>query len=89
VVAVSLKKVIALLDGRLATAGDDLGSVLLDTLTEAKVDQAELVTIYYGADLSSMQANQLADEVRKTWSEQEVEVVEGGQPHYQIILSVE
>jgi DAK2 domain fusion protein YloV len=88
-VQVEQGQVIALLDGRLATAGDDLGSVLLDTLTEAKVDQAELVTIYYGADLSSMQANQLADEVRKTWSEQEVEVVEGGQPHYQIILSVE
>jgi DAK2 domain fusion protein YloV len=88
-VQVEQGQVIGVLNGRLATAGDDLGAVLHQTLSEAKVDQAELITIYYGADLTAMQANQLAEDVRETWSEQDVEVVEGGQPHYQIILSVE
>jgi dihydroxyacetone kinase-like predicted kinase len=50
---------------------------------------AELITLYYGADLTAEIANQLADNIRQKWSEQEVEVIEGDQPHYQLILSIE
>ncbi|NIS80034.1 MAG: DAK2 domain-containing protein [Anaerolineales bacterium] len=82
-------QVIALLNGRLASSGDSLEQVLLKTISSAIEEEAELITLYYGADLSAMQANQLADNVRKTYTKQEVEVVEGDQPHYQIILSIE
>jgi dihydroxyacetone kinase-like predicted kinase len=53
------------------------------------VDHSELITLYYGEDLSIMVANKIADVVRERWPELEVELVEGGQPHYQIIFSVE
>jgi hypothetical protein len=35
------------------------------------------------------EANRIADAVRKFYVNQEVEVQEGGQPHYQFIVSVE
>jgi DAK2 domain fusion protein YloV len=88
-VRVNQGQVICLLDGRLATAGDDLDEVLLETLKKAKVEQSELITLYYGIDLTAMQANQLADLIRQRWPQQEVEVVEGGQPHYHLIMSIE
>ncbi len=88
-VKVAEGQVIGLLDGRLAAAGDDLDKTLLDVLRQAEPENAELITLYFGADLSAKDAEGLADHVRKTYSDKEVEVVQGGQPHYQIILSVE
>jgi DAK2 domain fusion protein YloV len=82
-------QVIGLLNGRLTVSGNDLGDCLFNILKKSNIDDAELVTIYYGADLSAMHANQLVDRVRERWPNQEVELVDGGQPHYQIILSVE
>jgi DAK2 domain fusion protein YloV len=88
-VRVNQGQVISLLDGHLATAGDALDEVLLETLRKANVEQSELITLYYGLDLTAMQANQLADLIRQRWPQQEVEVVEGGQPHYHLIMSIE
>lgn len=80
---------IGLADGRLAIAGEDLEGILLALLEKMGAVDGELITIYYGEDLSVRQANALADRVREKFPGQEVEVVEGGQPHYQLILSVE
>ncbi|KPK95311.1 MAG: hypothetical protein AMJ88_01360 [Anaerolineae bacterium SM23_ 63] len=82
-------QVICLLDGQLAYAGDNLEEVLLETLKKANVQQAELITLYYGADLTPMQANQFADNLRQRWPQQEVEVIDGGQHHYHLIVSIE
>ena len=82
-------QVIGLLDGKLAVSGDELGEVLFDILRLCDADKMELITLYYGEDFSAFQANQLADSVRERWTDQDVEVVEGGQPYYQLILSVE
>lgn len=82
-------QVIGLLDGRLVASGDDLEGTLLQTLRAAEIEETELITLYYGCDLNAKQANLLADIIRRTWSDKEVEVVDGGQPHYQMILSIE
>jgi dihydroxyacetone kinase-like predicted kinase len=58
-------------------------------LAMCDADQSELVTLYYGEDLSIMLANTITDIVRERWPNLEVELVEGGQPHYQLIFSVE
>jgi hypothetical protein len=88
-VAVEQGQVIGLLNDRLATAGDNLTQVLMAVLEKADADEAELITLYSGCDLPSMRANQIADEVRAKWPRQEVELVEGGQPHYHLIVSIE
>lgn len=82
-------QVICLLDGHLAHAGNNLEEVLLETLKKANVEQSELITLYYGADLTPMQANQFADNLRQRWPQQEVEVIDGGQHHYHLIVSIE
>jgi dihydroxyacetone kinase-like predicted kinase len=39
--------------------------------------------------MTHAEANRLADTIRHKYSGQEVEVQEGGQPHYQFIIAVE
>ncbi len=88
-VSVREGQVIGLLNGKLTTAGDELDETLLNLLELCSAGQAELITFYYGEDLSAIQANTLADVVRENYPDVEVELVEGNQPHYHIILSVE
>jgi len=49
----------------------------------------EIITLYYGESITADEAQQLADEITGHYPEQEIEVVDGGQPHYHYILSAE
>jgi DAK2 domain fusion protein YloV len=82
-------QIIALLNGKLAVAGDDIQKVVEEGLALAKAEEMELITFYHGEDLKARQANDIADNLRQTYPNQEIEVVEGCQPHYQIIMSIE
>ena len=80
---------IGLHNGDLVVTGKNLEEALLNLLGKMKADSHELITLYWGEDLSPSQANQLADKVRVEYPAQQVEMYEGGQPHYFLILSVE
>jgi dihydroxyacetone kinase-like predicted kinase len=80
---------IALLNGRLAVSGDSIEEVLIQALEKLELEDSELVTFYYGEDLQVSQANHLSDNVRERWDHLEIELHEGGQPHYHLIISVE
>jgi len=82
-------QVIALLDDKLVCACDDLSEATLSLLRQAEAEGAELITLYYGAGLSHSEASTIADLVRQTYSAQELQLVHGGQPHYDLIVSVE
>jgi dihydroxyacetone kinase-like predicted kinase len=82
-------QVIGLLNGKLAVSGDEITDSLIEMLKICDTDQSELITLYYGEDLSIMFANKITDIVRERWPNLEVELIEGGQPHYQLIFSVE
>lgn len=80
---------IGLLDDKLAAAGDDVEAVVRDLLVRAGAEKAERVTIYYGSDASLRQAKALVESLIGQFGAAEFEVVEGGQPLYPYILSVE
>ncbi len=88
-VHVSEGQVIGLHNGTLVVSGENFETTLLALLEDMQAMQHELITLYYGSDLTPAQANQIADEVRKRYTSLEVELHEGGQPHYPFILSVE
>ena len=52
-------------------------------------DDAELISIYYGSDVTEEDANALANAVEAVYPDVDVEVNYGGQPIYYYILSVE
>lgn len=88
-VAVRQGQAIGLLNGKLAVAADDPEQAVLRILERLDLTSAELVTLYYGTDIGLKQANHVADRIRQAHPALEVELVEGGQPHYQFIFSVE
>ena len=58
-------------------------------LEKAAAAEHELITLYYGEDFSQSDANRIVDLVRVAYPSQEIELQDGGQPHYQFIISVE
>lgn len=82
-------QIIGLLNGKLVIASDDLKDTTLGLLKKAHTDHFELITLFYGSDVSRMEVDTIADSIRKKFPHQEIEVQEGGQPHYQFIISIE
>jgi DAK2 domain fusion protein YloV len=88
-VRVEQGQVIALLDGKLVCSAKTVEEGCLCMLDKAKAGEHELITLFYGEDLSGTEANHIADKVREAYPGQEIEIQEGDQPHYQLIISVE
>ena len=82
-------QVIALLDGKLVCSAKSVEESCMCLLENAKADEHELITLFFGEDLSLTEANRISDKVREAYPGQEIEVQDGGQPHYQFIISVE
>ena len=82
-------QVITLLDGKLVASAETVESGMLALLEKANAEEHEIVTLFFGEDMPHVEANRIADVIRVKYSNLEVEVQEGGQPHYQFILSIE
>jgi len=83
------KQPLGLLDGDVVAVGDDLTDAIEKTLARLDLDNFEVVTIYYGADTQAEDAERVAAGIREKHSNLQVEVVRGGQPYYNYIISVE
>ncbi|MFI5273514.1 MAG: DAK2 domain-containing protein [Ktedonobacterales bacterium] len=81
--------VIGLINGHLVTAGDDLGVIVCDTLTRMQAGQYEILTVYYGGNVTASDAEAMAARIKAQFPAQEVEIQEGGQPFYAYIISAE
>jgi len=80
---------VALCDNELVGAGQHYDDVTLAGLAGAVNDAHEVVTIYYGQESSQEQAEMLADKINRRFPELDVELYDGGQPHYYYIISLE
>ncbi len=80
---------IGLIDGNLAIAGKDMQRVIRDTLEHMDIERFEIVTLYFGEDASEAEAEATARRIKEQYSQLEIEVVSGGQPHYAYIISAE
>jgi dihydroxyacetone kinase-like predicted kinase len=81
--------VIGLHNGALVVAGAGEEAVAWDLLKRMHAGDREIVTIYYGQDKSAQAANAFAARVRDEYPDQEVEVIDGGQPFYAYLISAE
>ncbi len=88
-VSVESGQVIALLDGKLVLSAASIEEAVMGLLEKAEAASHELITFYYGQDLSRNEAFRIADAAREKYSSQEIEVQDGGQPHYPFLISVE
>jgi DAK2 domain fusion protein YloV len=82
------KQLIGFLDGDLVAVSDKVTEVVNQVLARLDLDEVEVITIYYGADTKSAEAERVSATIREQHPHLEVEVVQGGQPHYNYIISI-
>ncbi|MGC9396904.1 MAG: DAK2 domain-containing protein [Anaerolineae bacterium] len=80
---------IGLLDSELVVDTESFDEAVFWLLAGAETEDCELVTVYYGEGVDASQAESLVERLTETYPELEFEVIEGGQPHYPYIISVE
>jgi DAK2 domain fusion protein YloV len=88
-VAVQQGQIIALHNGKLVLAASSLEDACLGFLEKAHADHFELITLFYGAGVTGPEVNHIVDFIHSAYPNQTVENHEGGQPHYQFIISIE
>jgi hypothetical protein len=86
---ITKKQAIGLLDGELLAAGNNTIDVLKKMLNKLDLKKSEIITIYYGTDTGPDEAEQISASIREQYPQLQVEVVRGGQPHYNYIVSIE
>jgi len=87
--SVAVGDVIGLQDGALTVKGDEIDATALELLAHMHVEDAEFITIYHGGTITAAEARHFADQVQAIYPDQEIELIFGGQPYYQYILSTE
>ncbi len=80
---------IGLAEGDLIKTGNDISEVLEDLLKNIIEGEGRLVTLYSGETLDISQAEELAEKMGLKFGAQDFEVQYGGQPVYDLIISVE
>jgi DAK2 domain fusion protein YloV len=83
------KQAIGLLDGELVAHGNNTVEVLNEVLARLNLGEAEVITIYHGADTEPAEAERVSSAIREQNPHLQIEIVHGGQPHYNYIVSVE
>ncbi len=88
-VSVREGQLIGLIDDQMAAAGDEFHTLLKTLLQKAGADKRELITLYYGDVITESEAQSLADALADDFASQEFQIVNGGQPLYPYIVSIE
>jgi DAK2 domain fusion protein YloV len=88
-VEVAEGQAIAVVDDQLTLASGSPEDAAVEALSGLAGNGTALVTLYYGAETTEAQAEELAGRLRAALSGHDVDVVYGGQPHYQYIASLE
>lgn len=82
-------QIIGLLNGKLVLAVKELEDACLQLLAKIDMDDLELITMFYGNNINLDKVEEIAEKIQEAYPDHEVEIQEGGQPHYQFIFSVE
>jgi DAK2 domain fusion protein YloV len=80
---------IALFNGKLVSSAKTLEEACTSLIEFTDVSEYELITLFFGADMTKQDGNKIADAIRAAHPQLEVELQDGGQPHYQFIISFE
>ncbi len=83
------RQFIAFLNGDLVAVGDSPEDVLYEVLSRLPLDKAEVLTVYSGATARPGEAELITAGVQQKYPKLQVELIRGGQPNYNYIVSIE
>jgi uncharacterized protein len=77
------------LDGTPCVAGADSTKTLLELLSNADAGTFELATVFVGESADQSLVNQIESIIEGEFPDLELEITEGGQPHYDLLIALE
>jgi uncharacterized protein len=78
-----------MLDGKPRITGPDVCRLTLDLLETADAGAYELATVFVGRDADKDLIERLEDAIAGKFPDLELEITSGGQPHYDLLISLE
>ena len=81
--------IIGLHNGQIEFSGSSVEEAAIETMKNVVDEDDELISVYYGADVTEEQAEALAENLAELYPECDVECHSGGQPLYYYLISVE
>jgi len=81
--------ILGICDDEIKSVGKDVKQVCIDLAEKMVTDESEIITIFYGSDITEKEANELLEELTNKYEDIDIELYYGGQPLYYYILSVE
>ena len=81
--------IMGMADGGILSTGSDINLVTIDMISNMLTEDSELISLYYGADITEDAANELLLKLSETYPDIDIELNAGGQPVYYYIVSVE
>ena len=76
-------------DHGMLAVGKEIEDTAVATVQEMADEDCEIISIYYGSDVTAEDAEQLAARLEELYPDFDVELNEGGQPIYYYVVSVE
>ena len=76
-------------DKGILAVGQGIEDITVETLKEMVDEDTEIISIYYGADVTEEDAEALCERLEKLYPDFDVEINQGGQPIYYYVVSVE
>ena len=76
-------------DAGILSVGPDMKDTILSMVAEMVSDDTELISVYYGEDVTPEDAEELGNELEALYSSCDIELQYGGQPIYYYVISAE
>lgn len=80
---------LGLVEGKIKKVGESHCKVAEEVLEEMIDEDSELITIFYGSDISEEEAESFTEKLEEKYPDLDVQCYEGAQPLYYFLLSVE
>ena len=80
---------LGLIEGKIKEVGEDKFDVASRVLADMIDDDSELITVFYGKDVSENEANEFISELEEKYEDCDIQLYKGDQPLYYFLMSVE
>lgn len=80
---------LGLVEGKIKEVGEDKKTVATKVLDDMIDDECELITIYYGEEVTDEEASEFQLELQGKYEELDIQFYKGNQPLYYFLMSVE
>lgn len=80
---------LGMLEGDISVVGQNLETTVINLLENMSVEDEEIITLYYGEDVSDESAEALAAQLGEIYPDCDVSAKRGNQPVYYYFISVE